>query len=528
MTLEAKGREHEARDALLRELKEAMREESHSEREAIAAYRAWLSATDADQTRPRFDDGPGFENLQQLTEWCFELTRKAPDELTQARRFVAWRDGLSFDETQARYVPAAEHWLIALDHHWVVPLGQPSAVLDDYAHRWREAHHNFRGAEMVVFLPPGEALQFAVWSVKAIGREAVQSYLDALSGHAGEPRYTSVAYPWDPLGVERVYLPPAFEAPTSFRTMRADAQTQALVLLDTGIGALNKQFRGGAGLPLGARVVIGGLTGQGKTTLGLHLAEAACAQGWFVVWLAYDESCDEIQVRRLQRRGLAPEVAQTLPLAAMAALDALDFFVVPAGAPFEELARDAHGEANGCPVLFVVDSIQKLETRAGEGKGERERITAAVDAIQASQAKYPSTIVMTAEIARGSGATKGSGAIDYGATLALRVRRSGSVLAVDVVKNRHGSEHAFALHVDFEQQLLSAPAQSAPATPATLQRIKDELVAAAGAKPRTRSALANLVRGNTDAVRAAVAELVDAGELVSDGKHLRPRPPADQ
>jgi hypothetical protein len=212
----------------------------------------------------------------------------------------------------------------------------------------------------------------------------------------------------------------------------------------------------------------------------------------------------------------------------MAELDALDFFVVPAGTPFEELARDAHAEASGRPVLLIVDSIQKLETRAGEGKGERERITAAVDAIQASQAKYPSIVVMTAEIARGSGATKGSGAIDYGATLALRVRRNGNLLAVDVVKNRHGSEERFVLQVDFERQLLTAPVPPAQATPATVQRIKAELVAAAAARPRTRTALAKAVTGNTHVVRAALAELIEAGELIADGKHLRPRPSAAQ
>jgi hypothetical protein len=504
---------------------EARREAEARDASAVADYRAWLVNENGEEGRPRFDDGPDFENLQHLAECDFdELTRKRPDELTQARRFVAWRDGTPVDWEQEKYKPSAEHWFIAQDRHWVVPFAQADAALDEYARRWRDAHHNFRGQEVAVFLPPGESLQFVMWSDEPLGRDAVQSYLDALSGHVEEPRYTSVAYPWRPWRCESVYLPAAFEASTSFRERGAATGGSALVLLDTGIAALNKQFRV-SGLPLGARVVIGGLTGQGKTTLGVHLAEAACAKDWFVVWVAYDEARDEIQARRLQRRGFAPEVAQTLPPAAMAELDKLDFFVVPAGTPFEELARDAHAEANGRPVFFVVDSIQKLETRVGEGKGERERITAAVDTIQASQAKYPSTVVMTAEIARGSGATKGSGAIDYGATLALRVKRNGAKLLVSIPKNRHGTEQPFELQLDMARQSVSEqppklPQPSSSDTPAAAS-IRTKLLDEAKREPRSRRALEEAVTGKAVTKREAIAALIESGELVRDGKVCR-------
>jgi hypothetical protein len=249
---EERRERREAHDREFARMVEARQEADEREAAAVADYRAWLANQSGEEGRPRFDDGPDFENLRQLAECHFaELTRKRPEELTQARRFVAWRDGTLVDWEQEKYKPSAEHWFIAQDRHWVVPFAQTAAARDEYARRWRDTHHNFRGQEIAVFLPPGEPLQFAMWSVEPLGRDAVQSYLDALSGHAEEPRYTPVAYPLE-LCEARVYLPAAFEASTSFRERGAATGGSALVLLDTGIAALNKQFRV-SGLPLGAR-----------------------------------------------------------------------------------------------------------------------------------------------------------------------------------------------------------------------------------------------------------------------------------
>jgi hypothetical protein len=174
-------------------------------------------------------------------------------------------------------------------------------------------------------------------------------------------------------------------------------------------------------------------------------------------------------------------------------------------------------EADGRPVLFVVDSIQKLVTRAGEGKGERERITASVDAIQASQARYPSVVIMTAEIARGSGETKGSGSIDYGATLALRVRRTCDRVTVNITKNRHGGENPITLALDGAAQRLSDPAAADGARLEVWEQVRRALEEHG---PLSGKRLEPWVKSNAK-LRAVLKERVTAGDLAHDGTSYR-------
>jgi hypothetical protein len=271
---------------------------------------------------------------------------------------------------------------------------------------------------------------------------------------------------------------------------------------------------------MGARVVIGGQPKQGKTTLALHLAEAARAAGWLVVWLAYDEPPGLLTARRLQRRGVSPAVAAELPVGEVAKLQGDGLYVVGSDDPdpYEELARQAHADARGRPVLIVGDSAQKLRTRAGAGKGERERITADVDAIQASQAKWPHVAVLTSEIARGSGATKGSGSIDYAAEVSLRVARKGATVRVSIAGNRYGGEEPFALELDSERQTLRDP--TAPAPKPTDEQLLADVMAAVDAGCTSRNAIAARLGKGRDAVAAAIKQLTPH-RLVRLGQELQ-------
>jgi hypothetical protein len=451
-----------------------------------------------------------FEGLRQMLDELYRgpLRRDAPTELTQALLWCALYNNGTFEARDAKYQSTARHWFVVRDFHAIIPPTTRRGD-EDYARRWRQSVAEIlgSGSEMIVAVEPGKPTDAILWSAEP----RTDAELRAWSSSLPSPERIDVSvYPWTPPDDALVYLPADARAvATSFRDRRnVESTPSSAVLLDTGIPALNKQFRVGA-LPMGARVVIGGLTGQGKTTLALHLAEAACARGWFVVWLAYDESVDEIQARRLQRRGL--------PLAELAKLDELDFFVWPPGEPLEDLARAAHAEADGLPVLFVIDSIQKLETRAGDGKGERERITASVDTIQALQAKYPFVMVATAEIARGSGATKGSGSIDYGATLALRVRRNGDRLTVDIPKNRHGCQEPFELALDRAAQRLLDPS-AAVADEAKLKVWEQVRRTLEERGPLSRSGLEPWVVAMGDTLRAVLRERLQAGDLTHAGR----------
>lgn len=471
-------------------------------------------------------EGERIYDVEDLSDFASEfdggvIRRDEADERTQALRYHNEKSGAAPIRELERYVDGPRHWLVAFDRQSIAPVGIAGAALEAWAIEWRESIPALRGSELAVYVTGGKCVAFVTWWEHPKDASQAREWCRSISSDPDDPRFESLDTLWCVPG-PAVYLPSAYESsrPRTLRDLsRTDCNTSSSVSLDTGIPSLTKQFRG-RGLPIGARVVIGGLTGQGKTTLALHFAEVACEQQWFVLWLAFDESVGEVQARRLQRRGVAPGAAQGLPEHELAKLDPLPFIVLGPGEPFEDLFELAHVEAEDRPVLVVIDSIQKLETRAGRGKGERERITACIDAIQAAQAKHPAVVVMTAEIARGSGATKGSGSIDYGATLALRVHRSGTQLRVEIPKSRHGTEDGFTLELDSARQRLEDPV-AAKAAQAQVEAHTDmwlQVQAVLSERgPKSRKALELYIKGKSDLLRAVLAERLEAGDLTHEG-----------
>ncbi len=418
---------------------------------------------------------------------------------------------------------AGRHWFALVDAEHTAPPNLNGGGRAAYAESYRRTlPSDMRDQEIVVCAEPGRSVVIVLWASDSWSDSEVGDYARRLIGERAEhPRWRPASYPlW--VG-EPVYLPSLATSPVVVgsireRARRAERTVSIGAALDVGIPSLARQFRVG-GLPMGSRVVILGLPGQGKTTLALHLAETAAAQGWLVVWLAYDEPSDKITARRRQRRGASPRDA----LGGADALEALgaDLLVLAPGEPFEEVAREVAADPCGKPVLFVIDSIQKLETQAGEGKGERERITAAIDAIQRCQKRSPSIVVMTSETARGSGASKGSGGIDYGATLSLRVARKGTTLHVAIAKNRDGSEEPFALEIDAAGQTLIDPETAAARAKGDALWSEIEEALRNHGPVLSRTAIAKWVRAGTDALRAALDNRVSAGVLLRVGGGYR-------
>ena len=395
---------------------------------------------------------------------------------------------------------------------------EPPQNVRAWAEQWRESHRSLHGRELVAYLRPGKAPIFALWFDKPIMLADARRFArDELNPtHAAEPRFLASPDPCDlSCGPEadydpyRVFLPAEDLAPSALATLagrKAAAPTVEGPTLRTGLVALDNQFRADVrGLPIKARVVVAAPTENAKTTTAIHFAEQAREAGWFVVVVAIDEEPELIERRLTQRRGaaLAPD----------------GFYVVPleAGDTFSSLACMAHTEAAGRPVMFVLDSVQTFAIRTFGELGERERISALFEDMKAAQEKYPCVVVMTSEVARGSGATKGSGSIDFGATLDLRVKLTGDRLDVTIAKNRYGSKKPFALTLDRARQRLvsSDAAQAIPAAGGLSARV----VAAVRelGEGASGAAVEDRVGGDNKATRDALRTLVSAGDLNKSG-----------
>jgi hypothetical protein len=458
-----------------------------------------------------------------------------PTEFARALWFVAEHEGLyelathrervqhfGFGTYQADELEAtAHHWMILTDQAEIVPISLAgTAQREAYARGYRDAlPRTLRDSAMALYLEPGQPVRVVLWAAQKQSEQQVREYCWNIGGRARDddegPRFAPVRYPFqtpyddDANETPAVYLPARYGTRASGslreRARRPDeAQADARTLSTW--PALDRQLRAGA-LPMGARGVIAGPPEQCKTTLMLDAAETAAAQGWLVAWVAYDEAEADITARRRQRLPAGVPLNPNL-------------VIVDGVGPYEDLAAEAaaDAEAEGRPLMVCVDSLQKLETRAGEGKGERERITAAIDTIQRMQASHPAIVLVTSEVARGSGALKGSGGIDYGGTLVLRPKLAGSKLTVAIAKNRHGGKQPFTLEVDAGRQRiidLTAP-QPEP-------NLRDRILSAVRGGARSVEAVAKAAAVRAAKARAELKQMVDERVLehsAADGYRL--------
>lgn len=463
----------------------------------------------------------GGDSLYEL-RWEFSgatiLSRSKPDEATEA---LAAFSTPNPPESQIGFAPCARHWAILLDRRTAVPLTWQAKDFEARVREWRDSIRDLRGAELIAIVSPGHELAFVVWFDVPRTDAEVRAWAHAMSGPTAEddePRFAPVRYPWrSPDDAEAIYLPaeraPVLPALPSRREVLGTASARGRHL--TGIPELDRQFRAG-GLPTDARIVLAAPKGSMKTTIALAIAEHWLAAGGCVLWIALDESPGSITARQLQYRGLSPARAAELPEDAVAAIP--DRFAVVGEGYLEDLWELAHGSAvsEGAPLLVVTDSLQRLLSRAGEGKGERERLEETLAAVERCQARWPALWLTTSEATAG-GEAKGARAIGYAATIELALSRAGDAVSVRVPKNRHGSEDGFRLRVDRDrQQIISeAQAKAAQAEAELLAQIKEALTEHG---PMARTKIETWVKADSRRVRAALSAMVAAGTLALEGQ----------
>jgi len=305
--------------------------------------------------------------------------------------------------------------------------------------------------------------------------------------------------------VEEIAAPPA---------PRPEQTTDAIVM-PTGIAALDSLLVTG-GVPRGARVVLQAATAQGKTSVALEIAESLAERGARVVWYATsDEPRESILARRRQRVGVPR--ADALLSSDESMLDSQLFVVDGRKYTLEEVF-----ECQGIDVLFV-DPISKVRTLQA-ASDPVSRVGHGLDLIEASGW----TCWMTAATVRAAGrrtATEralGGARIEAGCSLLLELSRSGSDLALSVLKSRLGGEgQEVRLKLDAERQrIIALPDGLALVTAA--ERIKSDVLRVVAERgPRTARSLVESVSGKHELVRTAVRELLAAGALVTlEGKKV--------
>jgi len=305
--------------------------------------------------------------------------------------------------------------------------------------------------------------------------------------------------------VEEIAAPPA----------PRPAQTTDAVVMPTGIAALDSLLVT-AGVPRGARVVVQAATAQGKTSVALEIAESLAERGARVVWYATsDEPRESILARRRQRVGMPR--ADALLSSDESMLDSRLFVVDGRKYTLEEVF-----ECQGIDVLFV-DPISKIRTLQA-ASDPVSRVGHGLDLIEASGW----TCWMTAATVRAAGrrtATEralGGARIEAGCSLLLELSRSGSDLAISVLKSRLGGEgQEVRLKLDAERQrIVALPDGLALVTAA--ERIKSDVLRVVAERgPRSARSLVESVSGKHELVRTAVRELLAAGALVTlEGKKV--------
>jgi replicative DNA helicase len=252
----------------------------------------------------------------------------------------------------------------------------------------------------------------------------------------------------------------------------------------TGFAPLDGQLRGG--LRPGNLVVLGGPPGSGKTTLAANIAAHLSRSGVAVGWLAVDEECSGIDVRRLQAIGVSREQAEQPDDATIEHADEqlgrLPFEMFDQDHTVESLFLSLARLYPNQPRVVVIDSVQSARTtRSLELESPRERVDELLGQAKrlATQPDTQAIVLFTSELARASYGPKGrvggvediaafkeSGGIEYQATVLLMLKADKEhplLIHVSTPKNRVGGTKAsFDLLLDPETAVF-APQDPCPA-----------------------------------------------------------------
>jgi len=456
----------------------------------------------------------GVDDLAQLL-WCAEgeeIQRNVYSETAVA----LYEHELDYGQPHRSFwgdaVPTDHHWYAVRDYGAVVPPHVGAASRETYCAAWLASAPEFRDQEAIVVASPGQPIDAIFWVAEKRSAADVRNWCDQAFGGA---RFEALSSIYLPRG-GCVHLRPRPKAVTLPKASAAFARP-GVARLATGIGTLDRLFRGRPGIPAGAAAVITGNPKNGKTLLAGVIAQAAVDAGFFVGWLAIDEPPEGITTRRLQRLGLSPAAALEPPGAALATLDAQAFRVTAEGM-LEDFWQQAHAEANGAPLLIVADSLQTVPCVAAEGRGEREGLEALIGAVKECQRKWPGVFLATSEITR-DGTPKGSSRILYSFTTCLAVRRAGDRVVITAAGGRDHGDGKIELLADFDgQRLLDPEAAALAAADAVLWgRMRAALAELGKASQRE---LERRLGGKTEAVRECVQRHLKAGDLKRAGAKL--------
>lgn len=267
-------------------------------------------------------------------------------------------------------------------------------------------------------------------------------------------------------------------APLAWRSLAAMARDAARAdppaRLPLGLATLDETTHG---VPVGARVVLVGAPGAGKTALAVQWAHDWARAGARVVYLAADQAPAAVLVRVGEREGFARADLDGVTSAAArraawselaARVDDLSTFALLDGsddaATIEAAADLVSGIATNAPRVLVVDSLQTARCAGADGATTpRERIDASLRALRAAQAAGV-LVVVVSEMARGGyrsgdpgqntsalASAKESGSVEYAADLLLglvSVKGEPDLIDVETAKNRLGEKRDFRLKLE--------------------------------------------------------------------------------
>lgn len=446
--------------------------------------------------------------------WEQYLQRKPALVAEQAEAIRAHFDRLYPQNEMGDRRDAGSHVQIIRDHAHVFSGGASEPFVRDYLRTlppgWAES--------IVVSLPAGSNPVVCRWTEQRLLIGATREWARLFRLPNGEPRF-AVLEAYDFGNAPRVMVPAA----TAARVAGSLAELAARTIPDercggtevwpTGVAGLDAALSRMGGIPRGARVVVQApATGQSKTTLMLEIAENFAARGLNVVWLATgDDPRPAIQGRRRQRAaGMTQEEGFKSKDESM---------LNPRLLVFDGRAHDLEDVlryAAEIDVLFL-DPVTKIRTRCATDDPltvvghvlnllENAGLTAfmAVPNVRGAKRRAP--------LEQSFGGSR----VEAGASVVLDLHRQKTDVTIGILKSRYGGEDS-ELHVqiDLERQRIVAPAAGAVVTSAADRIKSDVLRVVAERGPRSARALLELVRGKNELVRAAVRELLAAGELVA-------------